>query len=94
MYLDCRSVWIERLLAELGDLRKYDDPRKLVAAAGLNPQRHDSGQLRGARPSQNRLGTCVRFASCCILFTPCSSRASLMTRNLRLPGEAQDRLRK
>ncbi|TPG91117.1 IS110 family transposase [Pseudomonas caspiana] len=38
---------LERLLAELGDLRKYDDPRKLVAAAGLNPKLQDSGLLKG-----------------------------------------------
>ena len=37
----------DRLLAELGDLRKYDDPRKLVAAAGLNPKLQDSGLLKG-----------------------------------------------
>lgn len=38
---------LERLLAELGDLRKYDNPRKLVAAAGLNPKLQDSGTLKG-----------------------------------------------
>lgn len=38
---------LERLLAELGDIRKYDNPRKLVAAAGLNPRLHESGQLKG-----------------------------------------------
>ena len=38
---------LERLLAELGDLRKYNDPRQLVAAAGLNPKLQDSGLLKG-----------------------------------------------
>lgn len=38
---------LERLLAELGDLRKYDNPRKLVAAAGLNPKLQDSGVFKG-----------------------------------------------
>lgn len=47
---------IERLLAELGDLRKYDDPRKLVAAAGLNPKLHDSGQLKG-RSTISKIGS-------------------------------------
>ena len=28
-------------------MRKYDDPRKLVAAAGLNPKLQDSGLLKG-----------------------------------------------
>ncbi|MCF4998998.1 IS110 family transposase, partial [Pseudomonas syringae] len=41
---------LERLLAELGDLSKYDDARKLVAAAGLNPKLHDSGLLKGRSP--------------------------------------------
>lgn len=41
---------LERLLAELGDLRKYDDPRKLVAAAGLNPELRESGLLKGRSP--------------------------------------------
>lgn len=47
---------IERLLAELGDLRKYDDPRKLVAAAGLNPKLHDSGLLKG-RSTISKIGS-------------------------------------
>ncbi|EJM36162.1 transposase [Pseudomonas sp. GM33] len=47
---------IERLLAELGDLRKYDDPRKLVAAAGLNPKLHDSGKLKG-RSTISKIGS-------------------------------------
>ena len=38
---------LERLLAELGDLRKYSDPRQLVAAAGLNPKLQESGKLKG-----------------------------------------------
>jgi len=47
---------IERLLAELGDLRKYDDPRKLVAVAGLNPKLHDSGKLKG-RSTISKIGS-------------------------------------
>ncbi|WP_019580930.1 IS110 family transposase [Pseudomonas mandelii] len=43
-------------LAELGDLRKYDDPRKLVAAAGLNPKLHDSGLLKG-RSTISKIGS-------------------------------------
>ncbi|MGP5571020.1 transposase, partial [Pseudomonas helleri] len=38
---------LERLLAELGDLRKYTDPRQLVAAAGLNPKLQESGKFKG-----------------------------------------------
>ena len=47
---------LERLLAELGDLRKYDDPRKLVAAAGLEPQATGLGTAqRPHRDLKNRL---------------------------------------
>ncbi|KZC42849.1 hypothetical protein RHOFW510R12_36815 [Rhodanobacter sp. FW510-R12] len=35
------------LLAALGDLRRFDAPGKLVAFAGLNPARRESGTLKG-----------------------------------------------
>ena len=37
----------QMLFAELGDLRKYSNPRQMVAAAGLNPKLEESGQLKG-----------------------------------------------
>jgi transposase len=33
-----------RLLAELGDVRRFDDVRQLVAFVGLNPRQHQSGR--------------------------------------------------
>ncbi|MCF7531416.1 IS110 family transposase [Pseudomonas petrae] len=54
---------LERLLAELGDLRKYNDPRQLVAAAGLNPKLQDSGLLKGrtviSKVGSSRLRACL-----------------------------------
>ncbi len=35
-----------RLLAELGDLRRFDDVRQVVAFVGLNPRQHQSGRKR------------------------------------------------
>lgn len=35
-----------RLLAELGDLRRFDNVRQVVAFVGLNPRQHQSGQKR------------------------------------------------
>jgi transposase len=35
-----------RLLAELGDLRRFDDVREIVAFLGLNPRQHQSGKKR------------------------------------------------
>lgn len=34
------------LLAELGDIRRFDDVRELVAFVGLNPRQHQSGRKR------------------------------------------------
>jgi transposase len=33
-----------RLLAELGDIRRFDDVREVVAFVGLNPRQHQSGR--------------------------------------------------
>lgn len=35
-----------RLLAELGDLRRFDNVRQVVAFVGLNPRQHQSGKKR------------------------------------------------
>ena len=35
-----------RLLAELGDMRRFDDVRQVVAFIGLNPRQHQSGKQR------------------------------------------------
>lgn len=35
-----------RLLAELGDMRRFDDVREVVAFVGLNPRQHQSGNKR------------------------------------------------
>jgi transposase len=35
-----------RLLAELGDMRRFDDVREVVAFVGLNPRQHQSGKKR------------------------------------------------
>jgi transposase len=35
-----------RLLAELGDIRRFDDVREVVAFVGLNPRQHQSGKKR------------------------------------------------
>ncbi len=52
---------LERLLAELGDLRKYSDPRQLVAAAGLNPKLQG---IRKAQRSHPDLKSRVSTAAC------------------------------
>jgi transposase len=35
-----------KLIAELGDLRRFDDVREVVAFVGLNPRQHQSGKKR------------------------------------------------
>ena len=35
-----------RLIAELGDMRRFDNVREVVAYVGLNPQQHQSGKKR------------------------------------------------
>lgn len=37
------------LLAELGDIRRFDNVREVVAFLGLNPQQHQSGKLNKTR---------------------------------------------
>lgn len=38
-----------RLIAELGDLRRFDDVREVVAFVGLNPRQHQSGKKQVTR---------------------------------------------
>ena len=38
-----------RLIAELGDMRRFDNVRELVAYVGLNPRQHQSGKKRASR---------------------------------------------
>ena len=58
------------LLAELGDVRRFADARKLVAFAGLTPTQFESGSSVLRRSSISRLGsTHLRR----ILYTPCLS---------------------
>jgi hypothetical protein len=48
---------LEGLLAELGDLRKCGDPRKLVAAAGLNTKLQDGKAQRQNGDFEDRIGS-------------------------------------
>ena len=44
------------LLAELGDVSRFDSPRELMGFLGLVPSVHDSGQRRGRRGAITRMG--------------------------------------
>jgi len=44
------------LLAELGDISRFDSPRQLMGYLGLVPRVHDSGQRRGRRGAITRAG--------------------------------------
>lgn len=44
-----------RLMAELGDLRRFDDVREVVAFVGLNPAQHQSGR-KNATHGISRMG--------------------------------------
>ena len=37
-----------RLIAELGDVRRFDNVRQIVAYVGLNPRQHQSGRKRAS----------------------------------------------
>ena len=44
------------LLAEVGEIERFDDPRALVSLAGLAVKRHDSGRSVHGRPKIDRHG--------------------------------------
>jgi len=44
------------LLAEIGDISRFDDPRALVSLAGLAVKRHDSGRSVHGKPQIDRHG--------------------------------------
>lgn len=44
------------LLAELGDVSRFDSPRELMGFLGLVPSVHDSGQRRGRHGAITRMG--------------------------------------
>jgi transposase len=44
------------ILAEIGDISRFDDPRSLVSLAGLAVKRHDSGSSVHGRPKIDRHG--------------------------------------
>lgn len=44
------------LMAELGDITRFDSPRELMGYLGLVPSVHDSGQARGRRGAITRAG--------------------------------------
>ena len=58
------------LLAELGDVRRFADARKLVAFAGLTPSQFESGSSVSRRSSISRLGSSHLRR---ILYMPCLS---------------------
>ena len=45
------------ILAEIGDIRRFDDPKKLVAFAGLDPSLHQSGQFRAEHAAISKRGS-------------------------------------
>jgi transposase len=45
------------ILAEIGDVRRFDDPKKLVAFAGLDPSTHQSGQFRAEHATISKRGS-------------------------------------
>jgi len=44
------------ILAEVGDIERFDDPRALVSLAGLAVRRHDSGRSVHGKPQIDRHG--------------------------------------
>ena len=53
------------ILAEIGDLSRFDSPDKLLAYAGMSPFTYQSGQLkncyRGLRKNLNRLHNVIKL---------------------------------
>jgi transposase len=45
------------ILAEIGDIRRFDDPKKLVAFAGLAPSTHQSGQFHAEHATISKRGS-------------------------------------
>lgn len=45
------------ILAEIGDIHRFDDPKKLVAFAGLDPSTHQSGQFHGEHATLSKRGS-------------------------------------
>jgi transposase len=45
------------ILAEIGDIRRFDDPKKLVAFAGLDPSTHQSGQFQARHMTLSKRGS-------------------------------------
>ncbi len=45
------------ILAEIGDIRRFADPKKLVAFAGLDPSLHQSGQFHGEHATLSKRGS-------------------------------------
>lgn len=76
------------LLAELGDIRRFDDVRELVAFVGLNPRQHQSGRKR-ATHGISRMGRASLRAA---LYMPaisakrCNPRLKAWAETLALRG--------
>jgi transposase len=52
-----------KLLAQIPNIRAFDDPRQLVAFAGLNPSQHQSGNSRRSKTPISKQGhACLRAA--------------------------------
>jgi transposase len=45
------------ILAEIGDVRRFADPKKLVAFAGLDPSVHQSGQFHAEHATLSKRGS-------------------------------------
>jgi transposase len=45
------------ILAEIGEIHRFDDPKKLVAFAGLDPSTHQSGQFHAEHATISKRGS-------------------------------------
>ena len=69
------------MVAELGDLRRFDNPRKLQNYAGLNPDKNDSRNNRISEKAKNAILTKVLFEAAWAYSKPAGT-TSMVTRLL------------
>jgi transposase len=55
------SVLAYGIVAEIGDIDRFPNPKALVSCAGLAPVCHDSGEFRGKRRLPNRCNKRLRY---------------------------------